>query len=279
MRVQKVSWKLFVFMLLGLLAPVQRAAAQATGTVRGTVIDSASRQPVSGAQVQLVGTNRTTFTDASGVYTIAGVPAGSATLRVQRIGFAQRSVTVNVDPGSTASGDVVLYAVIPTLSQVVVVGYGSSNRTDVTGALTTVSASQIQTDSQYFASMVAQGLSVFVSSGDSGSQEGGITQVNYFASDPSVTAVGGTSLTLSSMSGIITSETAWNGSGGGISSFVARPFWQTGVGVPSGSTRLVPDVAAIWRNSRSCSWRSPAFLRGDIQLDRRRCHGLLASGR
>ena len=107
-----------------------------------------------------------------------------------------------------------------------------------------VSASQIRTDSQYFASMVAQGLSVFVSSGDSGSQEGGITQVNYFASDPSVTAVGGTSLTLSSMSGIPTSETVWNGSGGGISSFVARPFWQTGVGVPSGSTRLVPDVAS-----------------------------------
>ncbi len=63
-----------------------------------------------------------------------------------------------------------------------------------------VSPSQVSTDSQYFASMVAQGLSVFVSSGDSGSQEGGITQVNYFASDPSVTAVGGTSLTLSSMS-------------------------------------------------------------------------------
>jgi kumamolisin len=107
-----------------------------------------------------------------------------------------------------------------------------------------VSRSQVQTDSQYFASMAAQGLSVFVSSGDSGSQEGGITQVSYFASDPSVTAVGGTSLTLSSMSGIVTSETVWNGSGGGISSFVARPFWQTGVGVPSGSTRLVPDVAS-----------------------------------
>ena len=46
------------------------------------------------------------------------------------------------------------------------------------------------------------------------------------------------------MSGIVTGETVWNGSGGGISSFVARPFWQTGVGVPSGSTRLVPDVAS-----------------------------------
>ena len=68
--------------------------------------------------------------------------------------------------------------------------------------------------------------------------------MNYFASDPSVTAVGGTSLTLSTMSGIATNETVWSGSGGGISGFVARPFWQTGVGVPSGSTRLVPDVAS-----------------------------------
>jgi kumamolisin len=107
-----------------------------------------------------------------------------------------------------------------------------------------VSRSQVQTDSQYFASMTAQGLSVFVSSGDSGSEEGGTTQVNYYASDPSVTAVGGTSLMLSSMAGIPTSETAWSGSGGGVSSFVARPFWQLGVGVPSGATRLVPDVAS-----------------------------------
>ena len=111
-----------------------------------------------------------------------------------------------------------------------------------------VSPSQLQTDAQFFASMAANGLSVFVSSGDSGSSEGGITQVSYFASDPSVTAVGGTRLTLRSTSGIATDETVWNdiegASGGGVSDFFARPFWQTGVGVPSGSTRLVPDVAS-----------------------------------
>ena len=59
-----------------------------------------------------------------------------------------------------------------------------------------VSPTQVQTDAQYFASMAAQGLSIFVASGDSGSEEGGTTEVNYFAADPSVTAVGGTTLML-----------------------------------------------------------------------------------
>jgi kumamolisin len=112
--------------------------------------------------------------------------------------------------------------------------------------------SQLQTDSQYFASMAANGLTVFVSSGDSGSEQGGIPQVNYYASDPSVTAVGGTRLTLSRTLGVATSETVWHGSGGGISGFFARPLWQIGVGVPSGSTRLVPDVASAADPETGC---------------------------
>ncbi len=111
-----------------------------------------------------------------------------------------------------------------------------------------VGMSQLQTDAQYFASMVAGGLSVFVSSGDSGSEEGGTTQVSYFASDPNVTAVGGTSLVLSTCSGSASSETVWNnadgGTGGGKSGVFDRPIWQVGTGVPPGSTRLVPDVSS-----------------------------------
>ena len=77
---------------------------------------------------------------------------------------------------------------------------------------TFVSSGQLQTDAQYFASMVAGGLTVFVSSGDSGSNEGGQLQVSYFASDLSVTAVGGTSLFLNAGTGNVTGETVWNGS-------------------------------------------------------------------
>ncbi len=143
MRSLKIGWKFLLLAAVALL-PLRIAHAQAGGTVRGTVVDSTTQQPIGGAQVQLVGTNRTTFTDASGVYRFAGVPAGSATVRIQKIGFAQQTATVTVSDNGTASADVLMRSVIPTLSQVVVVGYGSSNRSEVTGALTTVAASDIR---------------------------------------------------------------------------------------------------------------------------------------
>ena len=111
------------------------------------------------------------------------------------------------------------------------------------------SSSQMTTDSQYFATLAASGVSVFVSSGDGGSNPtntgvaGGTSPtVEYYSSDPNVTGVGGTTITLDG-SGNIVSETAWVGSGGGISQFFARPSWQVGSTVPSGTKRLVPDVA------------------------------------
>ncbi|HMI42872.1 MAG TPA: carboxypeptidase-like regulatory domain-containing protein, partial [Gemmatimonadaceae bacterium] len=124
--------------------PLRQITAQGAGVVRGVVLDSLSQQPVAGAQVQLVGTNRSVSTDASGVYTISGVPEGPATLRVQRIGYAQATIPVTVSGGTTVARDITLRPVITTLSQVVVVGYGSSNRSEVTGALTTVAASDIK---------------------------------------------------------------------------------------------------------------------------------------
>jgi kumamolisin len=112
--------------------------------------------------------------------------------------------------------------------------------------------SQLQTDAQYFASMAGAGVTVFAAAGDWGvfDPHYQTVTVNYPASDPSVTGVGGTNLYLNTATGAVGSETAWSwdpnrdiGTGGGISGFFSRPAWQTGPGVPSGSTRLVPDVA------------------------------------
>ena len=108
---------------------------------------------------------------------------------------------------------------------------------------TEVSASQKLTDAQYFATIANYGVSIFVASGDDGAVTDGILQPSYYSSDPSVTGVGGTSLFLDS-TGAVSSEKAWNGSGGGESSFFQRPSWQTGNGVAAGTKRLVPDVAA-----------------------------------
>ena len=112
-------------------------------------------------------------------------------------------------------------------------------------------SSQMNTDSQYMATLASNGVSVFVSSGDGGSNptstgvSGGATPtVEYYSSDPSVTGVGGTSLTLDA-AGNPSSETAWAGSGGGVSTYFSRPSWQVGASVPSGTKRLVPDVALV----------------------------------
>ncbi len=79
------------------------------------------------------------------------------------------------------------------------------------------------------------GIAVTVSSGDNGDG------VEFPASSPHVTAVGGTSLVRSSNSRGW-SETAWSGAGSGCSTVYAKPSWQKD---PSCSKRTVADVSAI----------------------------------
>jgi subtilase family serine protease len=79
------------------------------------------------------------------------------------------------------------------------------------------------------------GVAITVSSGDSG----------YGAQSPAafntVTAVGGTSLTLTS-SNTRQSETVWSGAGSGCSAYVAKPPWQKDTGC---AKRTIADVAAV----------------------------------
>ena len=97
----------------------------------------------------------------------------------------------------------------------------------------------------------AEGISVFAASGDGGAytgcsaQEGILTSVSYPASSPYVTAVGGTTLNTNSDDSY-GGETAWNGSGGGISTEETLPTWQTAVVTAQGkgyTGRAVPDLA------------------------------------
>jgi subtilase family serine protease len=86
----------------------------------------------------------------------------------------------------------------------------------------------------------AEGISFFVASGDSGSDDCGTggTAVDYPASDPNVSGAGGTTLTTGG-NGDYGSETAWSGSGGGDSAVFGTPDYQND---PSGQ-RAVPDVS------------------------------------
>ncbi len=113
-----------------------------------------------------------------------------------------------------------------------------------------------------FEQMAAQGQSVFAASGDSGSRDcllhhtpnASALAVDDPASQPYVTGVGGTKLTIDPTTNLYTSETVWNGfstgsgaGGGGLSSIWPMPDYQTGPGVAnaySNGKRQVPDVAA-----------------------------------
>jgi len=100
-----------------------------------------------------------------------------------------------------------------------------------------------------FKEMGAQGQSVFVATGDDGSNTPG--DVVWPADDPYVTAVGGTDLVTNGAGGTWKSETGWDGSAGGPSkNKVPIPQYQTLKGVitslnhASKTLRNIPDVAA-----------------------------------
>jgi subtilase family serine protease len=67
--------------------------------------------------------------------------------------------------------------------------------------------------------------------------------VSWPATDPLVTAVGGTQLSLSANGTRLAPDIAWNDSGGGTSIAFPRPSYQNGVAAVTGNARGVPDVA------------------------------------
>ncbi len=151
-----------------------------------------------------------------------------------------------------------LYAVSTNLADVLSLSYGACELefADVDTAFYT----------NVWAQAAAQGISVFVASGDSGAAgcdptgvNASSASVNGLCSSPYATCVGGTQFndasspstywnpsndptTKGSAKGYIP-ETTWSGSGGGKSILFARPPWQNVAGLPADNARYVPDVS------------------------------------
>jgi subtilisin-like proprotein convertase family protein len=97
-------------------------------------------------------------------------------------------------------------------------------------------SSQNQFDSYFTTPAGHQGVTFFASTGDDG-QPGG-----YPAYSPNVVGVGGTSLFLNGNN--YSSESGWNGSGGGISLYESKPAYQSAV-TQSATKRTSPDVSMV----------------------------------
>jgi TonB-linked SusC/RagA family outer membrane protein len=156
--------------LLGLFLFATLLATAQTGSISGRVLDE-SKKTLPGASVSIKGTTQSTSTDANGNFKINGVNKGTVTLTVSFVGYKSAEKTVNV------TGDVsVEFSLQPSaesLSEIVVVGYGTQKKSDLTGSITSVSSKdfvkgQITTPEQLIAGKVA-GVRITTNGGAPGS--------------------------------------------------------------------------------------------------------------
>ncbi len=113
--------------IIAILFSSMTAYAQQTGgSVTGTVVDKSSKEPLAFAQVFIKGTTLGTSTDASGNYTIKGVPAGQQTVVARYMGYGSCEERIHIEKGSSRHVDLYLTEETLSLDGVVV----SANRSE-----------------------------------------------------------------------------------------------------------------------------------------------------
>ncbi len=115
------------------------AAAGQTKTVTGTVMDE-DRIPLPGVSIIIEGTTTGTTSGTDGSYELSGVSA-SDKLRFSFIGLSEKVV----DVGNKNQINVVMYPDNVDLEEVIVVGYGTQKKVDVTGSVSTVKTEDLTT--------------------------------------------------------------------------------------------------------------------------------------
>ncbi|TPE44418.1 SusC/RagA family TonB-linked outer membrane protein [Pontibacter mangrovi] len=128
--------KIFLLFIMCLLT-VHGALAQNTISVQGKVTDASTGQPLIGAGVVVQGTSTGTQTDVNGSYTI-NAPA-DGTLVVSYLGYTDKQVPVN----NQTTVDVQLESDAEALQEVVVTGYGTQEKRDVTGSIASVKSEEL----------------------------------------------------------------------------------------------------------------------------------------
>lgn len=115
------------------------AIYKSAGVITGTVTSQDDGTGLPGTNVLVKGTTLGTVTDGAGKYSI-DVPSEEAVLVFSSIGYASQEVSVS---GKSVI-DVVMVPDVRQLSEVVVVGYGTQKKADVTGAIATFYTDQIK---------------------------------------------------------------------------------------------------------------------------------------
>ena len=108
-----------------------------TRTITGMVTDEA-KEPLIGASVVVKGTTVGTITDFDGNFVLS-VPTGAIALEFSYVGYKSKTITV---PTTTKVVNVQLSDDAQVLSDVVVIGYGTTRKSDLTGSVSNVSSKE-----------------------------------------------------------------------------------------------------------------------------------------
>src|SRR5688500_6225724 len=166
----KPCLQLFFAFLITTLLLFASQTSYAQRTVSGTIRDATGNTGLPGASVGIKGTNAATVTDANGNFSIA-VPDNNATLVISYVGYLTQELRVgnqaNISLSLSATGE---------LANVVVVGYGTQNKRDVTGSVKSLKTEDfnrgiINSPQQLLQGKVA-GVNVTSASGEPGSIQG-----------------------------------------------------------------------------------------------------------
>jgi TonB-linked SusC/RagA family outer membrane protein len=190
-------------LLILLLVLFGRISAQ-TITVTGRVVNNSSSESLAGALVTVKGGTSKTLTDANGRFSLTNVPSGSV-LVISYVGMSTTEVK------ATGTNMLIeLSSGSATLSDVVVVGYGTQKVTKVSGAISTVKGADIEKLRPVRTEEALQGRAAGVNVIQSGSPGAKPTVLirgipSYSGTDP-VVIIDGVPQTLTDLNAINASE-------------------------------------------------------------------------
>ena len=134
------SWKRKILSVVSLLLfySYGTLALAQTNAITGCVVDADTEEPLIGVTVKILGTAQGTVTDISGNYAIN--VSNGATLEFSFVGYK----TVTHAVGTKKQINVALRSQSYEIDDVVVIGYGTVKKSDLTGAVGSVSAKQLK---------------------------------------------------------------------------------------------------------------------------------------
>ncbi|WP_207497213.1 SusC/RagA family TonB-linked outer membrane protein [Aridibaculum aurantiacum] len=160
---------LLLITLSQLVIPSAHAQQNTKKTFKGVVLSDAS-VPVEGASVTVKGSKQGTYTAADGSFTIEAAPG--ATLVISGVGFTVKEVTLRGNNAITVQ----LQPTASLLDDVVVVGYGTQRRKDLTGSVSVVNVSEAKKTVTHDVARMLQGQAPGVTVHGSG-EPGGFVQM------------------------------------------------------------------------------------------------------